>query len=65
MFSIRMATDVDTKIINSKTGIRCMARFLREKRKQTMMGIVNNDGLVERYKAVRNGYEIKYDINQG
>ena len=30
-----------------------------------MMGIMNNDGHVERYKAVRNGYEIKYDIKQG
>ena len=29
-----------------------------------MMGIMNNDGHVEQYKAVRNGYEIKYDIKQ-
>ena len=36
-----------------------MTRFLRERRKE------NNDGHVERYQALRNRYEIKYDIKQG
>ena len=36
-----------------------MIRFLRGRREE------NNDGHMERYQAVRNGYEIKYDIKQG
>ena len=36
-----------------------MIRFLRGRTKE------KNDGHMERYQAVRNGYEIKYDIKQG
>ena len=49
------------KKINNDGHNKCMYMiiFLRGRRKE------NNDGHMERYQAVRNGYEIKYDIKQG
>ena len=38
------------------TKIRTMVETIRNK---------NNDGQMERYQALRNGYEIKYYIKQG
>ena len=35
---LRVATDVDIRIINSETSIRCMAKYGR--RKETIMGII-------------------------
>ena len=35
-----------------------MIKFLRRRKE-------NNDGHMERYQAVRNGFEIKYGIKQG
>ena len=47
-----VATDVDIRIINSDTGIRCMAKqyyILKRKKKG------NNNG---HHQALRNGYDI-------
>ena len=51
-----MATDVDIRIINSETDIKCMAKYhYTLKRKKTGNNI---------YQAVRNLYEISEEENK-
>ena len=69
-------TDVDSRIINSKMGIKSMAKYdyiLKRKKKRNSIYILYMEHM-ELYKAVRNGYETSekeekwhkvYDIKQG